>query len=191
MNEAARRSIRAAIAVMAGRRDALGAFDLSADGFWGSFLAIAIAVPALAIGWVTMARRAAELPDAIAFDRLLAAYAFTDLAAWIVPLALFALAAKPFGLGDRFVPYTVVTNWGSVPIVWLMLPGALVDYFLPSDSAAGGFLSFVSFGLALALTWRMTEISVDRGPWIGTAVFVAMFVTGMGTLAVMQAILGV
>lgn len=191
MNEAARQSIRAAIAVMAGRRDALGAFDLSADGFWGSFFAIVMAVPALAIGWVAMARRASALPDAIAFDRLLAAYAVTDLAAWVVPLVLFAIAAKPLGLGERFVAYTVVTNWGSVPIVWLMLPGAVFDFLGGGESPAGAFVSFVLFGLSMAFTWRMTETAIDRGPWIGTAVFVAMFLAGLGTLAMMQAIVGV
>lgn len=191
MNEKTVHFIRAAIAVMTGRREALSAFDVSADGFWGSFQAIVVSLPALAIGWYGAALRGAAEPEAMAFDRLIAAYAATDLAAWIAPLALFGLASKPLGLGDRFAPYVVATNWGSAPILWLMLPGAIADVFLPPDNPFSALLSFALFGLALALTWRLTETAIGKGPAIGTAVFVAMFTAGLLTLAGMQALLGV
>lgn len=191
MNERTVLFIRAAIAVMTGRRDAMNAFDVSADGFWGSFMAIVVSLPTLAIGWYATALRAAAEPDPIAFDRLIAAYAVTDLAAWVAPLALFALAAKPLGLADRYAPYVVATNWGSVPILWLMLPGAILDMFLPPDNTAAALVSFALFGLALALTWRLTETAVGKGSAVGTAVFVAMFAAGLLALSAMKALLGV
>lgn len=191
MNEKTAHSIRAAIAVMAGRREAMGAFDLSADGFWGSFAAIVAALPALAVGWYAAALRAAAEPGGYALDRLIAAYAVTDLLAWIAPLALFALLARPAGLADRFPAYVVASNWASVPVIWLMLPGAFLDALLPPENPLSVLVSFGLFGLALALTWRLTETAIGRWPMIGTAVFVAMFLAGMATLAGMQALLGV
>ena len=41
--------------MMMGKPDGIRLLDISADGFWNSFFAIAIALPALIAGWVTLA----------------------------------------------------------------------------------------------------------------------------------------
>ena len=41
--------------MMNGRPDGIRLLDITADGFWNSFFAIAVALPAMFAGWVTIA----------------------------------------------------------------------------------------------------------------------------------------
>ena len=73
--------------MMNGRTEGLRMLDLSADGFWTSFFGIVIALPALFLGWVSVAN------DIVAFDpegagrlSLILRLALVDLAAWLLPL---------------------------------------------------------------------------------------------------------
>ena len=45
-------SLTGAWHLMLGKVDGLRLLDLSADGFWNSFFAIVVAVPAMIVGWV-------------------------------------------------------------------------------------------------------------------------------------------
>ncbi len=47
--------------MMMGKADGLRLLDLSADGFWNSFFAIVIALPALIVGWVGVANELSAL----------------------------------------------------------------------------------------------------------------------------------
>src|SRR3982750_2219871 len=89
--------------MMMGRPDGLRLLDISADGFWNSFFAIAIALPPLIAGWVTITNSLAA--GYVSFgDRLsiMLRLATVDLGAWIIPIAAFATVAGPAGLSDRF-----------------------------------------------------------------------------------------
>ena len=55
-------SLSGAWRMMIGRTEGLRMLDLSADGFWTSFFAIVVALPALFLGWVSVAN------DMVAFD---------------------------------------------------------------------------------------------------------------------------
>jgi hypothetical protein len=47
--------------MMLGKADGLRLLDLSADGFWNSFFAIAIALPPLTVSWVGAANELSQL----------------------------------------------------------------------------------------------------------------------------------
>ena len=82
--------------MMMGRPDGARLLDISADGFWNSFFAIAIALPALIAGWVTLTNTSS--PALLPFgDRLsiMLKLATVDIGAWILPIAAFAAAAGP------------------------------------------------------------------------------------------------
>src|SRR5690606_37691293 len=111
--------------LMMGKPDGLRMLDLSVDGFWNSFFAIVVALPALVVGWVGIAN---EMAGTLHFGlrlSLLMRFALADIGAWIVPLLLFAVAVRPVGLADRFVHYVVASNWASALFAWMMLPAAL------------------------------------------------------------------
>src|SRR5262245_64178864 len=92
--------------LMMGKPDGLRLLDISADGFWNSFFAIVIALPALAASWIAVANDFGQAAD-IAPSRLsiLLRLALVDLGAWVLPLGALALAARKAGIADRLVHY--------------------------------------------------------------------------------------
>jgi hypothetical protein len=184
-------SLAGAWRLMFGKADGLRLLDLSADGFWNSFFAIIVAAPALIVGWVGIAN---EIGDPEAFTGrlgMLIRLATVDLGSWVLPLVALALVAPRAGIGGRFVHYVVASNWASAIIAWLMLPSALLRLFLPSSSEITSLVSLVLFGLSMVLTWRMTNATVGKGPAVGTAVFVGMFIASLLVLFGLQALLGI
>lgn len=184
-------SLTGAWRLMLGKTDGVRLLDLSADGFWNSFYAMIVAVPALMVGWVGIANEVGD-PDAFAGRlAMLIKLATVDLGAWVLPLVALALVAPHAGIGGRFVAYVVASNWASAIIAWLMLPSALVRLFLPATDATAGFVSLFCFLLSMVLTWRMTTAVIGKGAATGTAVFAGMFVGSLLVLFGLQALLGI
>ncbi|NGO53045.1 transporter [Allomesorhizobium camelthorni] len=177
--------------LMTGKPDGLLLLDISVDGFWNSFFAIVIALPALFVSWIGVANEIAEEPLAGGRLSILLRLAAIDLSAWILPLVALAVAAPLAGIGARFVHYVVASNWGSALIIWLMLPAAMLRLISPSSSDLASLLSIGLFGLSMVLTWRLTNVVIGRGPTIGTAVFAGMFIASLAVLFLLQAALGI
>lgn len=176
---------------MFGQAEGLRLLDLSADGFWNSFFAIVVALPAMVVGWVGLANELAG-PDALAARfGLLVRLAAVDIGTWILPLIVLALVARPAGISGRFVPYVVASNWASAIIAWMMVPAALARLVLPAAEEFVGVVSLVLFVLSLVFSWRMTNAAIARGAAVATAVFVSMFAVSLGVLFWLQAMLGV
>jgi hypothetical protein len=184
-------SLTGAWRLMLGKADGLRLLDLSVDGFWNSFFAIVVAVPALIVGWVGLANEIGD-PDAFAgrFSMLIR-LATVDIGAWVLPLVGLALVAPRAGIGGRFVHYVVASNWASAIIAWMMLPAALIRLFLPSTNEFAVLASLLLFALSMVLTWRMTNVAIGRGAAVGTAVFAGMFVASLVVLFGLQALLGI
>lgn len=176
--------------LMLGRPDGLKLLDFSADGFWNSFFAIVVALPPLVVGWVGIANEVAGMMDVATRFSLLVRLFFADMGAWVLPLVMLAVAARPMGIADRFVHYVVASNWASALFAWLMLPPALLRLFLPQAMDATILLSLLLFLVTLVLSWRLTVAVIARGPAMGSAVFFAMLVASIATLFALQALLG-
>lgn len=177
--------------LMMGKPDGIRLLDISADGFWNSFFAIVVSLPALVVGWVAVANELSQDPD-IAGGRfsIFLRLGLIDIGAWVLPLAALALVAKSAGIGGRFVHYVVATNWGSALIVWSMLPPALLRLFFPSAGDTASVISLVLFVLSLVLSWRLTNAALGRGPAIASAVFAGMFAVSLAVLFGLQAMFG-
>jgi hypothetical protein len=177
--------------LMMGKPDGIQLLDISADGFWNSFFAIVVSLPALIVGWVVVANDLSQNPDIVGgrfsiFLRL----GLVDIGAWVLPLGVLALAARPAGIAGRFVHYVVATNWGSALIVWFMLPPALLRLFAPAVGDVASVMSLVLFLLSMVLSWRLTNAALSRGPAIASAVFAGMFALSLIVLFGLQALLG-
>ena len=174
-----------------GKADGLRMLDFSADGFWNSFFAMVVALPALMIGWVGLANDLEQMPDAIGSRfSILLRIAAIDFASWTGPLVLLALVITRTPIADRFARIVVAGNWGSAVIVWFMLPAPLLRLVYPAAESAASLLSLVLFAVSLLLTWRLTNLAVGKGPAIATAVFVGMFVSSIAILILLQSALG-
>ena len=177
--------------MMTGRPDGIRLLDISADGFWNSFFAIAIALPALIAGWVSLTN--ALSPAFLPFgDRLsiMLKLATADIGAWIVPIIAFAAVAGRSGLGDRFATYVISSNWGSTLVFWIMLPPTLLRMFFPGLENLATAMSLCLFIISLVLSWRLTNSALGKGPGVATAVFAAMFIASLAVFYALQFALG-
>lgn len=181
-----------ALQLLLGRAEGLRLLDLTADGFWNSFFAMALATPALVIGWMGIA----NAYDAAALDMgsnasLLLRLAVVDFGAWILTLAALVLIAPSVGMGDRIVHYVVATNWSSAILAWLTLPISLVRIATPAAEGMTGLVSLLFFVLSMVLNWRLTNAVIGKGPAVASAVFAAMFTISFMVLFALQSLLGV
>lgn len=190
--EAVQSSLLGAWRLMMGKADGLRLLDLSADGFWNSFYAIVLALPALAMNWVPVAT------DTLGADATAAAklgyvlrLAVVDLGSWVLPLLALALASSAIGVRDRFVHYVVATNWATVPMVWIMLPPSLMAIFVPQSGDFVSIIALVLFVVTMVLTWRVTNAAIGKGPAVGTGVFAGMFVASIIVMILLQSLVGI
>lgn len=184
-------SLSGAARLMAGKKDGLRFLDISADGFWTSFFAILIALPAMTVGWVTLANELAFQGDGIGSRlSIVLRLATIDVLAWIIPLAVFALLAKPAGIASRFVHFVVASNWGSAIYVWIMLPPSLIRLFWPDAGEGVTAFSLGLFFFTMVLAWRLTNAVLDKGPAFATGVFTAMFLVSLFVLFTLQGVFG-
>lgn len=178
--------------MMLGRRDGLQLLDLTADGFLNSFYAILVAMPPLIVGWVAYADSiAADADSGVSRIATLLTLAVIDIAGWILPLVLLALAAKPARIADRFVAYVVASNWGSAITSWMALPAGLLRLFFPENPEVAAGIGVVIFLVTLVLSWRLTNVAINKGPAIGTSVFVAMVIASVATVLILQGLAGI
>jgi len=184
-------SLSGAARLMAGRKDGVRFLDLSADGFWTSFFAIVISLPAMTVGWVTLANDLAFQGDSIGSRlSIVLRLAAIDMLAWVIPLGMLVLVSKLAGMANRLVHYVVASNWGAAICVWIMLPPSLVRLFWPD---AGESLTAFSLGLfffTMVLSWRLTNAVLDKGAAYATGVFSAMFFASLVVLFTLQGVFG-
>lgn len=171
--------------MMTTRPRAVQDLDLSADGFWESFWAIAAALPPLFVGWAAYGKLM-EMQTGMPRMTLFAAAGLMDLSAWILPLAGFVLVAGKAGIGDRMVHYVVSANWGSALLAWLTWPPQLLRLLMPESSSAVVSFDIALFVLSLVLTWRLTNAALSKGPTVATTVYVTVLAASFAIVFLIQ-----
>ncbi|MAS14268.1 MAG: transporter [Nitratireductor sp.] len=175
--------------MMMGRSEGLRLLDLSADGFWNSFFAILVAFPPMVVGWVAISNELAGIEIFTSRFSLFTRLMLTDLATWILPYAILALAARPAGIADRFVHYVVANNWASALFAWITLPAMLMRLLFPEAADLANLVTFLIFLATMVLSWRLTNVAIGKGPAVATAVFGAMFAASLAILFTFEGLL--
>ncbi len=161
-----RDNLAGALEIMLGRPEGLTRLDVSLEGFWRSFAAFFLVLPFALLALISQSRLAAlnaETPE-------IAGYGFGVevailLVDWLAFPPLFALIARPLGLGPRYVPFIVARNWATVVIGAMMalvhaaflvgiLPGQVTIYVLIAFIAVALRFSYVIARIALDVTMR-------------------------------------
>jgi hypothetical protein len=138
-----RSNLAGAWQVMLGRPEGLRQLDISLDGFWRSFGAIVLILPFTMLTLLSLRQSAATAEEAPA------PFAGSDIALegvalivdWIAFPLVFALLARPLGLGANYVPFIITRNWASVIVAAIggsvhalnivgLAPVALVQFLL-------------------------------------------------------------
>jgi hypothetical protein len=148
------------------RRDpaGLGWFDASERGFWHSFWAAALLLPA----FLTMLVLDGVFQDGVA--RPLVVQLIAYVLRWTAfPLAMAHIAVN-LDRGQHYIRYIVAYNWSSVIQMALFLPIAVLGHLFPG----GGFamLNLMVVVVLLAYQAYVAHVCLEVG--LGTAVGVVM-----------------
>ncbi|EAU41193.1 hypothetical protein FP2506_13039 [Fulvimarina pelagi HTCC2506] len=177
-------------ALMMGRKDGMSRLDVSADGFYRSFSAILVALPALTLSWIEFeAGDRSDQAEHIGTAQAFGAHLFADLLAWLLPVIILLLVAKRIGWSRKVSPLVVATNWGAALVTWLFAPYLALVLLIgmgPNLALVGALLSIGS----LVLTARLCRTILDDWP---TAIFLtaALLATGLLSYGVVMDLTGV
>lgn len=124
------RSFRGTMALLNRRIEGLDAFDMSEAGFWRSFRAIWLTLPAFVVTLALERQRLGLATDGGGlFDvsRLTLAVAAGHVGSFLaLPLAMIPVARR-LGLEGGYAPFVIVTNWiAAAGSILLSLPSILL-----------------------------------------------------------------
>ena len=158
-------SLAGAWALMRGRAEGLARLDLTLEGFWRSFAAIALAAPFSLIALMSQQKLAAEAGEAAGADPRLAADVFTIAVDWILFPIIFALVAPPLGLAGRYVPFIVARNWAAV----IFVAGVSIIHSLHLVGILPAELATILLFVALAVTLRFAYLVARTALGVGVS----------------------
>jgi len=160
---------------------ALGWFDTSIEGYWKSFFAAILVLPAFTL--MHLVRPVPMPEDAVAagFAITLGANIVSYVYLWIAWPAMALVIANLLGRRDKYVRYVVAYNWALVWQYYVLLPVVIVAAVLGDN---GTFLLVVAEIMVLAFVWYIarTALSISGLAALGLLVcdvVLTEFVIGM------------
>ena len=161
--EEVNRSFRGTLELLHSRVEGLSAFDMSERGFWHSFAAILLTVPAYIVSLaLERLRMGYRLPDTALLDNLWIdiVVGLGHVASFVaLPLAMIWLS-RSLGLTSRYVPFVVVTNWITVAAMLVLSFPALLLLVGWAPPALAGLFTLAFFVIVLRLQWFATKVSL-------------------------------
>lgn len=169
------RSLAGAWRLFLDRPEAMRFFDVSLDGFWRSFAAVVLLVPAYVM--TALAEYRVILSDAVADDGFSdAAFVVGKVLAlgidWVALPVVLALVARPLGISRTYAPFIVARNWCAVLAV---LPFGVIG-LLFAGGLFGVDVANVLFLAALIAVLRYNFLIARRALSVGTAFAVGIVV---------------
>ena len=178
--------------MMLGRKEGLDYLDISAEDFWSSFYAIAIALPPLFASWVVYAANlTAGREEAGLRLAIVTRAAVVDIAAWVIPLAVIGLLASRIGIAKRYAAFVIATNWGSALLSWIFAPITLLQLFFPGHTDVATLFAFIMFGISIVLSYRLTFVVLQRPHAYAAPFFACMFFGSLFLTVLLQNLLGI
>lgn len=166
------RSLRASWRLLRAESQALPGFDLSRQGFWSSYAALLLTVPAM-IPTLAAQRLLAHLPDGenlFAAPLLAASVAGAQLATILaVPLLLLALAPA-MRRDPRFTGFVIAWNWSGVLAAGLMAVPAAVFAIGWSNPQIALLQSLGFAAIVLRLRYCVARAAFGGGNGIAAAI---------------------
>ncbi len=160
------RSFKGAVDLLNSRVEGLKAFDMSERGFWRSFTAIWLTLPAYIVSLAFERLRLGMLqPDRGLLDNVWVdlVVALGHLANFIALPVAMIFVARRFRLTERYAPFVIVTNWITViGLLVLSVPAMLVLLgWAPPPLASMFSLAFAI--IILRLQWFSTKATLSVG----------------------------
>ncbi len=167
------RSVRGTLDLLNRRVEGLKAFDMSERGFWRSFAAVWLTLPAYVVSLAFERMRIGLVaPDGHLLDHvgLDLAVAIAHLGSFVaLPIAMIVIARK-LGLTSRYVPFVIVTNWiAALGVTVLSLPAFLMLLGWATPHLASFFT--LAFAVVIVrLHWFATAVTLGVSKGLAAAI---------------------
>jgi len=157
------RSFRGTLDLLHSRTEGLKSFDMSERGFWRSFAAIWLTLPAYVVSLAFERLRLGLLqPDRSLLDSVWIdlVVALGHLASFVaLPLAMIWVA-RCFNLTRTYVPFVIVTNWiTAMGLLVLSVPAMLLLIGWATPALAGIF-SLAFAVIIVRMQWFATKATL-------------------------------
>jgi hypothetical protein len=185
------RSLTGAWRVFLDKPDAPRFFDLTVTGFWRSFRALVLMIPAYALTAAAEYQALAGAPDA-AFSGSTFVLAKTIASGldWITFPILLALVAEPLGITRSYPSFIIVRNWGAVLAT---APFALIDIGYVSgafNEDATNIASLIFLIVKLRYDYLIASRTLGAGIGLAVGIVVADFAVSLMIMAIVNGMAG-
>jgi len=185
--EEVNRSVRGTLDLLHSRAEGLKSFDMSERGFWRSFGAIWLTLPAYIVSLAFERLRLGLLqPDRPLLDSIWIdlVVALGHVASFVaLPVAMIWITRR-FNLTKAYVPFVIVTNWITViGLLVLSVPAMLLLLGWATPSLASMFsLAFAI--IIVRMQWFATKatLGIPGLPAFGIVLLGIALSSGVGTL---------
>ncbi len=186
------RSFKGTLDLLNSRSEGLKSFDMSERGFWRSFAAIWLTLPAYVISLAIERMRLGAVPNGSLLDNLWvdAVVALGHVGGYIaLPLAMIFIA-RSFRLTGRYVPFVIVTNWISVIALLVMsLPAMLLLLGWATPSLASLF-SLAFAVILVRIQWFATKETLGLSSLPALAIVFLGILLNFGVGSLTRGLLG-
>ena len=131
-------------------RTGLQTIDGTIDGFWKSFYAAVVALPAAFVLRLLFVQNNPELLEAAGAGRIALVFALDYVYQWVLFPLVMVYMADTMGRNREYVAFIVARNWSQVIQVAIVLPAAVI--FIAGDSENPGLAPLVLV-VAHIVTW--------------------------------------
>jgi hypothetical protein len=184
------RSVRGTVDLLNQRTEGLRAFDMSETGFWHSFAAIWLTLPAYVVSLALEQHRL----DAAGLGHLDAALmlvvGLAHVAGFVaLPLAMIGITRR-LRLTHRFVPFVIVINWVTVVgLTILSVPAILLLIGWASPPLASLFT--VAFAIVvLRLQWFAAKVTLGVSGALAFGIILLEVGLNLGIGSLMRGLIG-
>ncbi|MEN0001133.1 MAG: hypothetical protein AAF940_09630 [Pseudomonadota bacterium] len=148
--------------ILRGDPSAIDDMDITTNGFWRSFEAILLALPAMFFTWVVFSQQLLAGGVIGSTLSLMARQAGIDLLLWVLPIALLALIMPWLGVGRNFTALIIARNWLSLIIVYLVAAMTMIDLLMAPS--ADVFVSLLFLATLIISIWMFIRVSLAALP---------------------------
>lgn len=162
------RSVTGCYRFVRGDKQAFQYFNLSIEGFYRSFLAMALIIPVIIIYSLVFARMSEQEINLFSLVFHEMAISFVS---WTIYLSALYMLARYFGVAGNFPTFVIVYNWSQVFFALIWLPLTVLAITLKSPSAMA-IVSMIFISASYFYLWYiiMRSLAVATMTAVGFAV---------------------
>ncbi|MBT6137764.1 MAG: hypothetical protein HOH65_09840 [Rhodospirillaceae bacterium] len=157
--------------ILRGDPAALSYFDISLDGFWRSYTAALIALPAHLLALALEVGSEPNAPPLAFFDYI--SHSMIYGVAWLAyPVAIHFICTL-LEREKRFLDYIIPYNWSMIPVAYLVTLTSLIG----ADGSGAAYITITASAAMFWAFWRLAERLLDIGRFqaIGIVAFDVVF----------------